>query len=126
MARTSKNTSKKNETKEVKQEVKNEIVDNVEIKDNEKIDTTEETISKEEAIAEKDASEETLDNKEEENKDEIIPSEDGDVEGTEEDEMVEPGDYNTEIIDKQVKETVAPRWAKDVYGYNWMGQCYDE
>lgn len=20
----------------------------------------------------------------------------------------------------------APRWAKDVYGYNWMGQCYDE
>lgn len=32
----------------------------------------------------------------------------------------------TEIIDKQVKETVAPRWAKDVYGYNWMGQCYDE
>ena len=109
MARTSKNTSKKTEVKEVKQEVKTEIVEEKKI-DEPKMDATDIIQNEGDVNIDDNLTENGI--QKDENNDEV--TNDGDKTSIEED-------------NKTVEQhNSAPRWAKDVYGYNWMGQCYDE
>ena len=122
MARTSKNTSKKTEVKEVKQEVKTEIVEEKKI-DEPKMDATD-------IIQNKcDVNIDDMDNnltengiQKDENNDEVTKS------VNPSDEVTNDGNKTSIEEDNKTVEqhNSAPRWAKDVYGYNWMGQCYDE
>lgn len=122
MARTSKNTSKKTEVKEVKPEVKTEIVEEKKI-DEPKMGATD-IIQNECDVNIDDMDDNLTENgiQKDENNDEVTKSvnpsdevtNDGDKTSIEEDNKT-AGQHNS-----------APRWAKDVYGYNWMGQCYDE
>ena len=122
MAKTSKNTSKKTEIKEVKPEVKTEIAEEKKI-DEPKMDAAD-IIQNEDDVNIDDMNNNLIENgvQKEENNNEVTKSvnpsdevnNDNDKASIEEDnKTVEP--HNS-----------APRWAKDVYGYNWMGQCYDE
>lgn len=122
MAKTSKNTSKKTEIKEVKPEVKTEIAEEKKI-DEPKMDAAD-IIQNEDDVNIDDMNNNLIENgvQKEENNNEVTKS-------------VNPSDEATNDNDKasieEDNKTVephnsAPRWAKDVYGYNWMGQCYDE
>lgn len=122
MARTSKNTSKKTEVKEIKPEVKAEIVEEKKI-DEHKMDATD-IIQNEGDVNIDDMDDNLIENgiQKDENNDEVTKS------VNHSDEVTNDGD-NTSIEEdnKTVEQhNSAPRWAKDVYGYNWMGQCYDE
>ena len=122
MARTSKNTSKKTEVKEVKPEVKTEIVEEKKI-DEPKMDATD-IIQNECDVNIDDMDDNLTENgiQKDENNDEVTKSVNPSDEVT--------NDGNKTSIEEDNKNgeqhNSAPRWAKDVYGYNWMGQCYDE
>lgn len=122
MARTSKNTSKKTEVKEVKPEVKTEIVEEKKI-DEPKMDATD-IIQNECDVNIDDMDDNLIENgiQKDENNDEVTKS------VNPSDEVTNDGDKaSIEDDNKPVEQhNSAPRWAKDVYGYNWMGQCYDE
>ena len=122
MAKTSKNTSKKTEIKEFKPEAKTEIAEEKKI-DEPKMDAAD-IIQNEDDVNIDDMNNNLIENgvQKEENNNEVTKS-------------VNPSDEATNDNDKasieEDNKTVephnsAPRWAKDVYGYNWMGQCYDE
>ena len=121
MARTSKNTSKKAEVKEIKPEVKTEIVEEEKI-DEPKMDATD-IIQNEVDVNIDDMDNNLIENgiQKDENNDEVTKS----VNHSDE---VNDGDKTSIEEDNKTVEqhNSAPRWAKDVYGYNWMGQCYDE
>ena len=134
MARTSKNTSKKNEIKEVKPEVKTEIVEEKKI-DESKTDVTD--VVKTDPIEDNKSDNVVMDGLEEhKNEDGNYDLTDMSIDDVKK--VLESEDVVVDVIktdDKtsieEDKKTVeqhnsAPRWAKDVYGYNWMGQCYDE
>lgn len=122
MARTSKNTSKKTEVKEVKQEVKTEIVEEKKI-DEPKMDATD-IIQNECDVNIDDMDDNLTENgiQKDENNDEVTKS------VNPSDEVTNDGNKTSIEEDNKTVEqhNSAPRWAKDVYGYNWMGQCYDE
>lgn len=122
MARTSKNTSKKTEVKEVKPEVKTEIVEEKKI-DEPKMDATD-IIQNECDVNIDDMDDNLTENgiQKDENNDEVTNS------VNPSDEVTNDGDKTSIEEDQKTVErhNSAPRWAKDVYGYNWMGQCYDE
>ena len=122
MARTSKNTSKKTEVKEVKQEVKTEIVEEKKI-DEPKMDATD-IIQNECDVNIDDMNDNLTENgiQKDENNDEVTKS------VNPSDEVTNDGNKTSIEEDNKTVEqhNSAPRWAKDVYGYNWMGQCYDE
>lgn len=122
MARTSKNTSKKTEVKEVKPEVKTEIVEEKKI-DEPKMDATD-IIQNECDVNIDDMDDNITENgiQKDENNDEVTKS------VNPSDEVTNDGNKTSIEEDKKTVErhNSAPRWAKDVYGYNWMGQCYDE
>lgn len=122
MARTSKNTSKKTEVKEVKPEVKTEIVEEKKI-DEPKMDATD-IIQNECDVNIDDMDDNLTENgiQKDENNDEVTNS------VNPSDEVTNDGDKTSIEEDQKNVErhNSAPRWAKDVYGYNWMGQCYDE
>lgn len=122
MARTSKNTSKKAEVKEIKPEVKTEIVEEKKI-DEPKMDATD-IIQNEVDVNIDDMDDNLIENgiQKDENNDEVIKT----VNAS--DEVTNDGDKTSIEEDNKTVEqhNSAPRWAKDVYGYNWMGQCYDE
>ena len=122
MARTSKNTSKKTEVKEVKPEVKTEIVEEKKI-DEPKMDATD-IIQNECDVNIDDMDDNLIENgiQKDENNDEVTKS------VNPSDEVTNDGNKTSIEEDNKTVEqhNSAPRWAKDVYGYNWMGQCYDE
>lgn len=122
MARTSKNTSKKTEVKEVKPEVKTEIVEEKKI-DEPKMDATD-IIQNECDVNIDDMDDNITENgiQKDENNDEVTKS------VNPSDEVTNDGNKTSIEEDNKTVErhNSAPRWAKDVYGYNWMGQCYDE
>ena len=122
MARTSKNTSKKTEVKEVKTEVKTEIVEEKKI-DEPKMDATD-IIQNECDVNIDDMDDNLTENgiQKDENNDEVTKS------VNPSDEVTNDGNKTSIEEDNKTVEqhNSAPRWAKDVYGYNWMGQCYDE
>ena len=122
MARTSKNTSKKTEVKEVKPEVKTEIVEEKKI-DEPKMDATD-IIQNECDVNIDDMDDNLTENgiQKGENNDEVTKS------VNPSDEVTNDGNKTSIEEDNKTVEqhNSAPRWAKDVYGYNWMGQCYDE
>lgn len=122
MARTSKNTSKKTEVKEVKPEVKTEIVEEKKI-DEPKMDATD-IIQNECDVNIDDMDDNLTENgiQKDENNDEVTKS------VNHSDEVTNDGNKTSIEEDNKTVEqhNSAPRWAKDVYGYNWMGQCYDE
>lgn len=122
MARTSKNTSKKTEVKEVKPEVKTEIVEEKKI-DEPKMDATD-IIQNECDVNIDDMDDNLTENgiQKDENNDEVTKS------VNPSDEVTNDGNKTSIEEDNKTVEqhNSAPRWAKDVYGYNWMGQCYDE
>ena len=122
MARTSKNTSKKAEVKKIKPEVKTEIVEEKKI-DEPKMDATD-IIQNEVDVDIDDMDDNLIENgiQKDENNDEVTKS------VNPSDEVTNDGDKTSIEEDNKTVEqhNSAPRWAKDVYGYNWMGQCYDE
>ena len=122
MARTSKNTSKKAEVKKIKPEVKTEIVEEKKI-DEPKMDATD-IIQNEVDVNIDDMDDNLIENgiQKDENNDEVTKS------VNPSDEVTNDGDKTSIEEDNKTVEqhNSAPRWAKDVYGYNWMGQCYDE
>ena len=122
MARTSKNTSKKTEVKEVKPEAKTEIVEEKKI-DEPKMDATD-IIQNECDVNIDDMDDNLTENgiQKDENNDEVTKS------VNHSDEVTNDGNKTSIEEDNKTVEqhNSAPRWAKDVYGYNWMGQCYDE
>ena len=122
MARTSKNTSKKAEVKEIKPEVKTEIVEEKKI-DEPKMDATD-IIQNEVDVNIDDMDDNLIENgiQKDENNDEVTKS------VNPSDEVTNDGNKTSIEEDNKTVEqhNSAPRWAKDVYGYNWMGQCYDE
>ena len=122
MARTSNNTSKKTEVKEVKPEVKTEIVEEKKI-DEPKMDATD-IIQNECDVNIDDMDDNLTENgiQKDENNDEVTKS------VNPSDEVTNDGNKTSIEEDNKTVEqhNSAPRWAKDVYGYNWMGQCYDE
>ena len=122
MARTSKNTSKKTEVKEVKPEVKTEIVEEKKI-DEPKMDATD-IVQNECDVNIDDMDDNLTENgiQKDENNDEVTKS------VNPSDEVTNDGNKTSIEEDNKTVEqhNSAPRWAKDVYGYNWMGQCYDE
>ena len=122
MARTSKNTSKKDEVKKIKPEVKTEIVEEKKI-DEPKMDATD-IIQNEVDVNIDDMDDNLIENgiQKDENNDEVTKS------VNPSDEVTNDGDKTSIEEDNKTVEqhNSAPRWAKDVYGYNWMGQCYDE
>lgn len=122
MARTSKNTSKKAEVKKIKPEVKTEIVEEKKI-DEPKMDATD-IIQNECDVNIDDMDDNLTENgiQKDENNDEVTKS------VNPSDEVTNDGDKTSIEEDNKTVEqhNSAPRWAKDVYGYNWMGQCYDE
>lgn len=122
MARTSKNTSKKAEVKKIKPEVKTEIVEEKKI-DEPKMDATD-IIQNECDVNIDDMDDNLTENgiQKDENNDEVTKS------VNHSDEVTNDGDKTSIEEDNKTVEqhNSAPRWAKDVYGYNWMGQCYDE
>lgn len=122
MERTSKNTSKKTEVKEVKPEVKTEIVEEKKI-DEPKMDATD-IIQNECDVNIDDMDDNLTENgiQKDENNDEVTKS------VNPSDEVTNDGNKTSIEEDNKTVEqhNSAPRWAKDVYGYNWMGQCYDE
>lgn len=122
MARTSKNASKKTEVKEVKQEVKTEIVEEKKI-DEPKMDATD-IIQNECDVNIDDMDDNLTENgiQKDGNNDEVTKS------VNPSDEVTNDGNKTSIEEDNKTVEqhNSAPRWAKDVYGYNWMGQCYDE
>ena len=122
MARTSKNTSKKTEVKEIKPEVKTEIVEEKKI-DEPKMDATD-IIQNECDVNIDDMDDNLTENgiQKDENNDEVTKS------VNPSDEVTNDGNKTSIEEDNKTVEqhNSAPRWAKDVYGYNWMGQCYDE
>lgn len=122
MARTSKNTSKKAEVKKIKPEVKTEIVEEKKI-DEPKMDATD-IIQNEVDVNIDDMDDNLIENgiQKDENNDEVTKS------VNHSDEVTNDGDKTSIEEDNKTVEqhNSAPRWAKDVYGYNWMGQCYDE
>ena len=122
MARTSKNTSKKAEVKEIKPEFKTEIVEEKKI-DEPKMDATD-IIQNECDVNIDDMDDNLTENgiQKDENNDEVTKS------VNHSDEVTNDGDKTSIEEDNKTVEqhNSAPRWAKDVYGYNWMGQCYDE
>ena len=119
MARTSKNTSKKTEVKEIKPEVKAEIVEEKKI-DEPKMDATEIIQNEGDVNIDDNLTENGI--QKDENNDEVTKS------VNPSDEATNDGDKTSIEEDNKTVEqhNSAPRWAKDVYGYNWMGQCYDE
>ena len=122
MAKTSKNTSKKAEVKEIKPEVKTEIVEEKKI-DEPKMDATD-IIQNECDVNIDDMDDNLTENgiQKDENNDEVTKS------VNHSDEVTNDGNKTSIEEDNKTVEqhNSAPRWAKDVYGYNWMGQCYDE
>ena len=122
MARTSKNTSKKTEVKKIKPEAKAEIVEEKKI-DEPKMDATD-IIQNECDVNIDDMDDNLTENgiQKDENNDEVTKS------VNPSDEVTNDGDKTSIEEDNKTVEqhNSAPRWAKDVYGYNWMGQCYDE
>ena len=122
MARTSKNTSKKAEVKKIKPEVKTEIVEEKKI-DEPKMDATD-IIQNECDVNIDDMDDNLTENgiQKDENNDEVTKS------VNPSDEVTNDGNKTSIEEDNKTVEqhNSAPRWAKDVYGYNWMGQCYDE
>ena len=122
MAKTSKNTSKKAEVKEIKPEVKTEIVEEEKI-DEPKMDATD-IIQNEVDVNIDDMDDNLIENgiQKDENNDEVTKS------VNPSDEVTNDGNKTSIEEDNKTVEqhNSAPRWAKDVYGYNWMGQCYDE
>ena len=119
MARTSKNMSKKAEVKEIKPEVKAEIVEEKKI-DEPKMDATEIIQNEGDVNIDDNLTENGI--QKDENNDEVTKS------VNPSDEVTNDGDKTSIEEDNKTVEqhNSAPRWAKDVYGYNWMGQCYDE
>lgn len=131
MARTSKNTSKKTEVKEVKPEVKTEIVEE------KKIDEPKTDVVKTDPIEDNKSDNVVMDgleeHKNEDGKYDLTDMSIDDVKKVLESEdvvvdVIKTDDKTSIEEDKKTVErhNSAPRWAKDVYGYNWMGQCYDE
>ena len=122
MAKTSKNTSKKAEVKEIKPEVKTEIVEEKKI-DEPKMDATD-IIQNEVDVNIDDMDDNLIENgiQKDENNDEVTKS------VNHSDEVTNDGNKTSIEEDNKTVEqhNSAPRWAKHVYGYNWMGQCYDE
>lgn len=122
MGRTSKNTSKKTEVKEIKPEVKAEIVEEKKI-DGHKMDATD-IIQNEVDVNIDDMDDNLIENgiQKDENNDEVIKTVNASDEVTNDDDKTSIEEDNKTVE----QHNSAPRWAKDVYGYNWMGQCYDE
>ena len=134
MARTSKNTSKKAEVKKIKPEVKTEIVEEKKI-DESKTDVTD--VIKTDPIEDNKSDNVVMDGLEEhKNEDGKYDLTDMSIDDVKK--VLESEDVVVDVIKTDDKTSIeedqktverhnsAPRWAKDVYGYNWMGQCYDE
>lgn len=120
MAKTIKNTSKKKELKDeavatplddkktedtLKTEIKETITDNT---DEPSEDVVKDEV-KEEIVDGKDVEETIVD-------DNAVKDSDAETSQTD----------VTEVPNESKEEKPTPRWMRDVYGYNWMGQCYDE
>lgn len=126
MARNTKGATKKVVEKEVKEEVKDTIVEekkeeaNV-AENNGETDIVPSEDKKEEIV--EDVPDTTVNMEIDNGEDMPDGSEKTDI-GDSEFEGNEPKPIEEEEPRNETPTT--PRWARDVYGYNWMGQCFDE
>lgn len=124
MGRSSKTTTKKTPEKDNKTVVDEATT----VEKKEEATITDDTVTEDEVLMSSADKEETSDNSEavdvKEETVEITPQKnsDGNTDSTKEEVVTNENKVSTEeTIVKKPR-----RWMKDVYGYNWNGQCFDE